>query len=177
MDSPTEKSGIGKTSEPGMTPNGFIPMQHLTRREREHTPEPFARYLIDLVQARSVLWVCRESVYYRFGLDVWGIDRGRDANLYKGPGSIIAHPPCGPWGKLSWSSRESKSHGINAMRFVHLYGGVVEQPQGSQLFKEHGREGARIIWVNQRAFGHRAIKPTDLYVWPPPDADISTTTR
>lgn len=134
----------------------------LSKYERAATPYKFARFLIDLVEPVAVLWVMRQSVYRRFpGLDLWGIDR--DANRYNGPGPIIAHPPCGPWGRLSWSSQESKHHGINAMRFVHQYGGVVEQPLGSQLFNEYGEDG-RVLHVDQFDYGHRALKPTILYV-------------
>lgn len=34
------------------------------------------------------------------GIDAWGIER--DATLYPGPHPVIAHPPCGPWGRFRW---------------------------------------------------------------------------
>lgn len=157
----------------------FVRSSDLGQREREATPIRFAEYLIELVHPVAVLWVQRNTIYKRFGLDLWGVER--DANLYPGPGPIIAHPPCGPWGPLAWSSKESKTHGVRAMELVHQYGGVVEQPRGTQLYKQHGRAGAHIIWVNQSDFGHRALKATDLYVWevpgmPPVDWDQLRTT-
>jgi len=86
----------------------------------------------------------------------------KDANKYSGPHPIIAHPPCGPWGKFKAVSKESKEDGVKAMELVHRWGGVVEQPVGSSLFREHG-DGRRVEVVNQFDFGHMALKPTMLY--------------
>lgn len=157
----------GNASEMTASPDAVstrlpISLMRLSKRHREETPLRFAEYLIALARPQAVLWVRENTVYKRWpGLDLW--PASRDANRYSGPGRIIAHPPCGPWGKLAHLSNESKRHGINAMRFVHEYGGVVEQPEGSHLFDEWGRDG-RIIWVNQFDYGHRAMKPTNLYV-------------
>lgn len=92
---------------------------------------------------------------------MWDIDR--DARTYNGPYPIVAHPPCGPWGKLAWSSRESIIDGITAIRMVHRFGGIVEQPLGSQLFAEYGRDGT-VVRVNQSDYGHQSLKPTLLYL-------------
>lgn len=114
----------------------------------------------------AVLWVERKSPYWRLWptVELWG--RGRDANTYHGPFPIIAHPPCGPWGKYKTVSQESRSDGIQAMSHVHQWGGIVEQPLGSELFALHGGPG-RIAKVNQGDFGHLALKPTLLYIVSP----------
>lgn len=144
------------------------PCQNLSKLQREATPWRFCLYLVGHVMARykcdhvAVLWTCRNSKYVDLypAVDLWGI--GRDANTYNGPYPVICHPPCGPWGKLKWNSRESRHHGINAVAFADRWGGVVEQPLGSELFKLHGTAG-RVEKVNQCDFGHQAIKPTLLY--------------
>ncbi len=142
--------------------------QKLSHRQRKATPLWFASMLLRRVrrvygvQTVACLWVAPDSVYKGLrGTDCW--DEDRDARRYAGPGPIIAHPPCGPWGKLAWSSRESKDDGARAMELVHRWGGVVEQPLGSQLFRLHGDERGVIEAVNQGDYGHAALKPTLLY--------------
>lgn len=137
--------------------------RNLSHREREATPYLLARYLVRRIQPHAALWVMRKTVYGRFrGLELW--DGGeRNAREYPGPGPIIAHPPCGPWGKYRhaciWQERED---GIRAIELVHEYGGVVEQPLGSHLFRLYGR-GGKIERINQYDYGHKALKPTLLY--------------
>jgi hypothetical protein len=59
------------------------------------------------------------------------------------------------------------------MELVHRWGGVVEQPKGSQLFRQYGRGGA-IEEVNQGDYGMKSPgglyirKPTLLYWYVPP---------
>jgi hypothetical protein len=149
-------------SERGMTPNKPYPLGKMGKREREATPFPFARFLIDLVNPAAVLWAAMPSVYDGMGLEVYNIMR--DARTYSGPGPVICHPPCGPWGKYHWNCGQSRDDGLLAIEFVHRYGGVVEQPEGSQLFIRHARPGGVIKWVNQFDYGHRALKPTQLYI-------------
>lgn len=140
--------------------------ESLSRLQRELTPLALAQWLIDQVSPSDVLWTSRKSFYNRFPVKTWN-GHNRDANQYEGPGPIICHPPCGPWGKYRhrnvWHSGDD---GINAMRFVHTYGGVVEQPKGSALFTIYGRPDARIIEIDQSDFGHAARKPTLLYFHP-----------
>ncbi len=149
--------------------------EKLSRYQRRATPIPFCRYLvarlfsIHFQPKIAVLWVEKKSPYWQLWpvVEVHGI--GRNALCYPGPFPIIAHPPCGPWGKFAWKSLESKEHGITALELVHKYGGVVEQPAGSQLFKLFGRPTARIEKVDQFDFGHMARKPTLLYWYDMPD--------
>lgn len=140
----------------------------MSHKERRATPVAFALYLLAGVRKRyqtqrvAILFTDRRTNYLRLlpWVELWGV--ARNAHKYAGPWPVIAHPPCGPWGKLSWSSKESKEHGIIAMEMVHRWGGVVEQPLGSQLFKLHG-DGRAVERVNQVDYGHRAQKATLLY--------------
>src|SRR5262249_34237977 len=93
--------------------------------------------------------------------DCW--PRRRDARLYAGPWPVICHPPCGPWGNYKARCfRQGKEHGLLALEFVHRWGGVVEQPTGSDLFDLHGC-GGTVGKLAQGDHGHAAIKATLLY--------------
>ena len=143
----------------------------LSALQRRLTPKRFCIYLYERVLTRfhvspvAVLWVDNASDYYFMGLGVecWG--KYRDARTYNGPWPCICHPPCGSWGYLKHFSRQPLVDGIMAMEYVHKYGGVVEQPLGSSLFREHGRPGGRIEVVDQADYGHLIRKRTLLY-WP-----------
>lgn len=141
------------------------PLEHLSHKARCLTPLPFAKYLVELVGAEkiAVLWTERRTLYWQLWprVEIWG--RGRDARKYAGPHPIIGHPPCGPWGNYKAVCRQSKEDGIIAMRLVHEFGGVIEQPIGSSLFREHGSTG-EVIKVNQGDYGHPSIKSTALYL-------------
>lgn len=137
------------------------------RRERRLTPPLFATWLVGRLRqyTQSVrvaaLYVDVRGPYPRMAdVQCWPLW----AEAYTGPWPVVAHPPCGPWGLLSWNCRHQDSGlGILAIEQVHRYGGVVEQPEGSRLFREHGRRGAVVEKVYQRHWGHRAAKPTLLY--------------
>lgn len=144
------------------------PLEQLSKRQRAATPREFAMYLLRRVRSLcnasqvACLWVMERSIYHELpGCDCW--PKSRNARLYDGPGPIIAHPPCGPWGKYRAVSRESTLDGELAMEMVHRFGGVVEQPLGSRLFDVHGRGG----WerVSQGDYGHAADKQTILYFY------------
>jgi len=141
----------------------------LSRRQRCATPPALAQWLVSQVREQhacltvACLWLMRGSAYYAIrGTDCWGVQR--DARLYAGPHPIVAHPPCGPWGKLRHRCRESREDGIIAMDLVHRWGGVVEHPVGSSLFREFGHWWApRITTINQGEWGCLCLKPTMLY--------------
>lgn len=151
------------------------PCERLSRRQREATPPAFARYLIRKVrrvyqcETVAVLWVQERSVYEGMkGVELWG--RERDARTYDGPWPVICHPPCGPWSKLAWRCRQSKEDGRIAVRLAHRFGGVIEHPLGTHLFRECGEPLRHDIeFVRQGDYGHRAPKPTLLY-WARQDA-------
>lgn len=155
-----------------MSADMFRPLETLSRRQRQLTPAPFARHLLAVVrrlfpeaQRVAILWTHRATIYPSIdpAVDCWGVER--DARTYSGPHPIIAHPPCGPWGKYSSASHESREDGRIAMELVHRWGGIVEQPVGSVLFRECGQPFAEIASVEQGRFGHLARKPTLLYFW------------
>jgi hypothetical protein len=107
------------------------------------------------------------------GVDAWGVER--DAALYPGPWPVVAHPPCGPWGKLRWNCRyQDATCGPAAVEHVRRYGGVLEHPDGSMLWAHcrlprpgdglpmiTGREWA--LSVDQCDFGFPARKRTWLF--------------
>ena len=145
------------------------PVERLSKRQREATPLPFAIYLINRVKLLvpceriAVLFAQLDGVYSELipEVDLWDVTR--NAHNYNGPYPIIAHPPCGPWGRYSAVCNDSREHGIVAMQLVHKFGGVVEQPLGSTLYREHGRRGL-VEMVCQGDYGHAARKATLLYL-------------
>jgi hypothetical protein len=113
----------------------------------------------------------------------------RDAREYEGPSPVVAHPPCGPWGRFWWNYKGGegdKDCGIRAAQQVREWGGVLEHPSESGLWDavgmprpEEGEDhhGGFTLRVNQCDWGHPARKPTWLYVFglrgdvptPPPE--------
>ncbi len=104
-------------------------------------------------------------------VDCW--DEQRDAKQYAGPHPVVAHPPCGPWGNL-----RHLSHGGGldcapiAVDQVRAFGGVLEHPAGSQLWKHcklplpgglPDEYGGYALEVEQVSWGHAARKRTWLY--------------
>lgn len=123
----------------------------------------------------AALYCRADSVYKAIpGVEVW--DAERDARRYAGPFPIVAHPPCAQWGRLRFFARSDASLaacGPLAVDQARRFGGVVEHPRGSLLWGECDvpapREGPDSFggWsidVLQSDFGHRAAKPTRLYV-------------
>lgn len=106
------------------------------------------------------------------GVDCW--DAARDARLYDGLHPVVAHPPCGPWGRLAFCSRETTADcGPRAVAQVRAYGGVLEHPAHSRLWQACGlpKPGERpdcyggcTIEVAQVEWGHVARKRTWLYL-------------
>ena len=115
-------------------------------------------------------------------VDVWDIDR--DARLWPGGTPAIAHPPCRTWGRLrhfaTKAPPDEHALALLALALVRQYGGIVEHPQGSQLWPEAGlpqpgkqrdEYGGWTLGIDQWWWGHRAQKRTLLYfVGIPPKA-------
>lgn len=123
----------------------------------------------------AVLYAKRGSVYHDVPCaDVW--DEVRDARRYDGRGPVVAHPPCRAWGRYSWKVNEAQHEKDLARHAVHVVrrnGGVLEHPACSKLWTDQNlpRPGEPpdqwdgwTLAVNQVDFGHRAVKPTWLYI-------------
>ena len=127
-----------------------------------------------------------------FGLqDVDPWDIRRDARLYDGPHSVVAHPPCQLW--VNFAALNFKRYGgehnrpgndggcfASALASVRRWGGVLEHPAFSNAWRAHGLvqpHGIGWNWVSasfpelsewtcevwQSAYGHPARKRTWLY--------------
>lgn len=108
-------------------------------------------------------------------VDCW--DEARDARRYPGPHPVVAHPPCGPWGRLyRFCTRQPAELGPLAVEQVRRWRGVLEHPKGSRLWSHCGMPlpgelpdafGGRTAEVAQVNWGHRAQKDTWLYIVTP----------
>lgn len=135
----------------------------------------------------SALYVIPNGPYFIEGIDPW--DEQRDARKFKGPGPVIAHPPCERWGRY-WGGGPML-HGTelqkllgddegcfaHALWSVRTFGGVLEHPEASHAFKYFGlpipkqsggwtesdKYGGRSCCVAQGNYGHKAEKLTWLY--------------
>lgn len=119
---------------------------------------------------------CRKSSIYRLIPGVEVFDEQRDALTFGGGVPVVAHPPCGPWGKLSHFSKDGSSVrdlGLHAIRMVRRWGGVLEHPSTSRLFAESGVDvrtgqydeyGGFVVVCPQVWFGHRAEKLSAFYI-------------
>lgn len=101
-------------------------------------------------------------------------DEARDARTYDGPWPVVAHPPCGPWGRLRHLSRhDDPALAPHAVELVRKFGGVLEHPGDSRLFRHCGMPhpdelpdacGGVTFEVSQCDWGHPARKRTWIYV-------------
>lgn len=130
----------------------------------------------------AALYVDERGPYMKMeGVDPW--PESRDARDYAGPWPVVAHPPCGPWGRLRHLYRGGEGDATCAPRAIEQvreFGGVMEHPRYSQLWKRT-REwdeysalplpgeapdpwGGFTVEVNQCDWGHPARKATWLYM-------------
>lgn len=106
------------------------------------------------------------------GVDAW--PEARDARLYDGPHPVVAHPPCGPWGRLRHLSKhDDPALALRAVDQVRRWGGVLEHPRFSKLWEACALPkpggpvdafGGYTIEVSQCEWGHPARKWTWLYL-------------
>lgn len=122
----------------------------------------------------AVLYAKRGSVYNDLAVDVW--DEARDARRFPGGKSVVAHPPCRGWGRYAWKAKASDAErelAFHALQCVREYGGVLEHPYASRFWiaarlprpgEFPDEYGGYSIFVRQCDWGHRAEKPTWLYI-------------
>ncbi len=123
----------------------------------------------------SVLFARKDSIYKTLpGVHVWDVER--NALTWSGCSPVICHPPCRSWGRLRQFAKPrpgEKELAIFAIEQVRNYGGVLEHPSESSLWKHCNLPrpgqlpdsfGGYTIHVDQYHFGHRAEKSTWLYI-------------
>lgn len=126
----------------------------------------------------AALYVDPDGPYPTLVADDEWYDLERDARTFAGGRPVVAHPPCGPWGKLAWRCKnQDRSTGIHAVEVVRANGGILEHPVGSKLFeaceiptspwtpeRTVDAYGGYTIRVPQWDWGHRGEKGTILYI-------------
>lgn len=121
----------------------------------------------------AALFVTTDSVYKTLPCDAW--DKERDALKWPGGAPVVAHPPCRTWASLRHCTKaplEERQLALWAVQQVRRWGGVLEHPLFSVLWREAGYPrvggpdafGGYSLIVDQFWFGHRAQKRTRLYV-------------
>jgi len=128
------------------------------------------------MQRVAALFVRADSVYKTLP-DVECYDAERDARTWPGGCPAVAHPPCRTWGGLKAfvKSAPADEHDLGpwAIDQVRRWGGVVEHPKSSTLYRDCGcglidgvpdQWGGWTLVVDQFHWGHKARKPTRLYI-------------
>jgi len=133
----------------------------------------------------AALFVAKGGCYFGLdGVDPW--DEERDARKYRGPWTVVAHPPCERWGRY-WSggpsARVRRVKGddggcfASALAAVRKFGGVLEHPEASHAWRAFALnvppraggwvsadlDGGFTCCVEQGHYGHQARKATWLY--------------
>lgn len=127
----------------------------------------------------AALYVDPDGPYPSLVADGEWYDMARDARTFTGDLPVVAHPPCGPWGKLAWRCKnQDRSTAWHALELVRRNGGILEHPVGSRLFLEAGvpagewvnperqldAHGGYTIRLPQWDLGHRGHKDTIFYI-------------
>jgi len=123
----------------------------------------------------AALFIDPDGPYPALGVDCWDASRG--AQFYPGPYPVVAHPPCGPWGKLvrrcGPALMAQRWLAVNALHSVRMFGGVLEHPDGSRLWVEHDVPppgglpdawGGWTLRIDQARWGHPCRKTTLFYI-------------
>lgn len=123
----------------------------------------------------AILYATPTSTYKTLP-NVTVFDIHKDARTYNDTHPIVAHPPCRAWGRLRHFAKpraEEPGLAIHAVKLAQRLGGVVEHPASSTLWDHLGlpkpgepadSHGGWTLHVDQHRFGHKAKKPTWLYI-------------
>ena len=142
------------------------------------------------------LYVHADGPYLGHSKQLW--DESKDARNYRGPWSVIAHPPCERWGRY-WGGGPML-HGTDRQKIlgddggcfaralwsVRSFGGLLEHPEASHAFRFFGLPipnqkggwtepdvyGGRSCCVAQGKYGHPSQKLTWLYAIIPNFAEL-----
>ena len=115
----------------------------------------------------AALYVDAEGPYPSRVAEWW--DAKRNAALYDGDLPVVAHPPCGPWGRLkALCTKQDPQCGIDAVAHLARVGGVLEHPAHSSLWRHLGLpapgglpfQGFWTLEVDQCRWGHLCRKRT-----------------
>ena len=129
----------------------------------------------------TILYTMRGSRYEELdGVECYDVER--DARTWDGGTPVVTHPPCRFFSFMAWFAGarydpdyvfEEIMMGVGSVGLVRLWGGLLEQPEHSNLFKvcDLPRPGDRpdewggyTISVEQCRWGHKALKKTWLYI-------------
>jgi hypothetical protein len=126
-----------------------------------------------LMASIAALFTRSDSHYKSLGLDCYDFER--DALTWPGGSPGVYHPPCRSWGRYKTVAKPApgeKDLARWSMNKVRQFGGVLEHPASSDLWREfhclsYGLRdsfGGFVFPVMQSWFGHRAPKQTALYL-------------
>lgn len=124
----------------------------------------------------AALFVRKDTHYSALGCDCYDVER--DALTWQGGVPCIAHPPCRSWSRLSHFAKPlpgERELALWAMDKVRRFGGVLEHPLDSRLWRETGclsygvrdLHGGVLVPALQSWWGHRAPKRTGFYICGP----------
>lgn len=121
----------------------------------------------------AALFIDPAGPYARLpNVDAWDI--ARDATRYAGSLPVVAHPPCGTWGKYAHRCKQpGRDAAHSALASVRRWHGVMEHPLHSHFWTvaqipTNSRQldffRGWTIAIDQFRFGLPALKPTTLYI-------------
>ncbi len=117
------------------------------------------------------IFFARSDSHYKGlrGVDVFDIERNALTVKKTNQQASVYHPPCRAWGQLKGFAKPRSGErklAIWSLIRVKRYGGVLEHPVNSSLFKKYKNmlDGGITIDISQVWFGHKARKETRLYI-------------